>query len=116
MPPRAGAELSVASCSVRAAAASSSSTRRPNDTRRSNESCGAGVRWWFVSPHLEVRWSYMRHGDAEKGGKHDDRCRFAAAYLHRVSRCIEALSVDEVARVIDRLDEAHRAGRRVFMI
>jgi D-sedoheptulose 7-phosphate isomerase len=58
----------------------------------------------------------MRHGDAEKGGKHDDRCRFAAAYLHRVSRCIEALSVDEVARVIDRLDEAHRAGRRVFMI
>jgi D-sedoheptulose 7-phosphate isomerase len=57
----------------------------------------------------------MSHIELEQG-RHRERCRFAATYLDRVARCIEALSVDQVARVIERLEEAHRTGRRVFMV
>jgi D-sedoheptulose 7-phosphate isomerase len=54
--------------------------------------------------------------NAETDGGHDERCRFAASYLHRVTRCIEALPVDQVARVIGRLEHAYREGRRLFIL
>ncbi|MGD9048583.1 MAG: hypothetical protein PVF77_11060 [Anaerolineae bacterium] len=44
------------------------------------------------------------------------RMEFARGYLTRVKRCLDALSLEQVAKVIDCLERAYRDEAQVFVI
>jgi len=44
------------------------------------------------------------------------RMEFAREYLEGLKKCLDALSLEQVAEVIGYLEEAHREGRQVFII
>ncbi len=45
-----------------------------------------------------------------------EQIEFAAEYLDGLKRCMESLPLDQVARVMDCLDDAFHDGRRVFIV
>ena len=52
----------------------------------------------------------------DEAGSKDQRISFAGDYLEGLKKCLDVLSREELAEVIDRLEEAYREGRQVFII
>ena len=51
-----------------------------------------------------------------EAGSKDQRIAFAGDYLEGLKNCLDVLSREELAEVINRLAEAYREGRQVFII
>ncbi len=49
-------------------------------------------------------------------GELEERMEFAAAYLRGLQACIQALPLDQVARVMDCLEDAFGTGKHVFIL